>query len=387
MILGAGCYQKPLIQVAIDIGLEVHVCSIKGNYPGIQIAPFYHEIDISNSSDVLELARNLEVDGIITTATDVGLESMGRVIEELGVPGTSLSGHIACSNKKIMKDLFQKNAIPSAEYAEIFDASDAIQFFENQLGPCVIKPTDSSGSRGVIKIDNALMIEDALKTAKNFSKSGSIIIEEWLEGEEFGAQAIVFSEEICLIILHSDLTTLPPNKIPIGHGCPHPKESEIFPKVSQIITKAILALGIRNSVCNIDLIMTKEGPKIIEMTCRMGGTRLPEVCGDYWGINMYEIALNIALGIKPLLPKEPLGMINAAHNLHVRESGLINKVGEMNEDYKWVIESDIEQPVFCNEQGLAEIGYVQAKGINPTEVLLDAEKAAKIFCKTTTMQR
>ena len=213
------------------------------------------------------------------------------------------------------------------------------------------------------------------------------MIEEWLEGEEFGAQVIVFSEEICLIIPHSDLTTPPPNKIPIGHGCPHPKESGIFPEVSQIITKAIQALELSNSVCNIDLIMTKEGPKIIEMTCRMGGTRLPEVCGDYWGINMYEIALNIALGIKPLLPKEPLGMINAAHNLHVRESGLINKVGEMNEGYKWVIESDIEQPVFCNEQGFAEIGYVQVKGINPTDVLLDAEKAAKIFCKTTTMQR
>ena len=99
LILGAGRQQIPLISTAIKMQLEVHVCSILGDYPGIEIAPYFHEVDISDSKAVLELAKSIEIQGIITTGTDVCLESIGLVIDRLNLPGTVSYTHLTLPTK------------------------------------------------------------------------------------------------------------------------------------------------------------------------------------------------------------------------------------------------------------------------------------------------
>ena len=71
MILGAGVYQEPLIRTALSMYLEVHVASLLGDYPGINIAPNFHPIDITDEKGILKLCQELEIDGILTTATDI----------------------------------------------------------------------------------------------------------------------------------------------------------------------------------------------------------------------------------------------------------------------------------------------------------------------------
>ena len=63
------------------------------------------------------------------------------------------------------------------------------------------------------------------------------------------------------------------------------------------------ALGIRDAICNVDLILTDDGPMILEIGARMGGTCIPEVCGTWWGVNLYGIALDLATGIEPEIPQ------------------------------------------------------------------------------------
>ena len=158
----------------------------------------------------------------------------------------------------------------------------------------MIKPSDSSGSRGVIKIVDSSDIETAYNSAKEFSKSGVVLIEEWLDGEEFGAQAVekwpMRTSRYPQRCNHSAS-----RRIPVGHGCPHPNETNLQAMVQDMVNDAIKAIGINNTVSNIDFILTENGPKIIELTCRMGGTRLPEVCGTYWGIDFYVLAIQLAL--------------------------------------------------------------------------------------------
>ena len=382
LILGAGIHQTPLIKIANKMNLEVHVCSIMGNYPGIPLAQFFHEVDITDSTTVLTLAKKLEIDGILTTATDVCLETIGQVVDELDLTGTGLENSKACLNKSIMKQRFLLNNVPTASHIEVSKIEDAIGFFEAKNSACVLKPTDSSGSRGVTKVEHINDIEKAYSKALKFSKSKTIIIEEWLEGEEFGAQVVVIDNKPSLLIIHSDITTPPPNRIPIGHGCPHPREEKIRMIISEIIDNAIIALGINNTICNVDFILTQDGPKIIEMTCRMGGTHLPEVCSKYWGIDLYKIAVEISLGQRPTLPSTPSGISNAIHNIILNKEGRINKLGEMSKEFDWYFYPNNDEIITLNSNHQAEIGYVHLTGIDPSKILTKVSNAVRLFLNT-----
>ena len=383
LILGAGRQQVPLILSAIRMNLEVHVCSIQGDYPGIEIAPYFHEIDITDSTSVFELSKTIGIHGIITTGTDVCLESIGAVVDGLNLPGTCLESSKSCLNKTLMKERFSMFNVPTASYALIESVESGTQFFNSHSSACVIKPADSSGSRGVKRTESASEIHDAFIDAQKYSASGEIIIEEWLEGEEFGAQAIILDGKLEKLMLHSDITTPPPRRVPIGHGCPHPSESDLMPLVWGIVENAVAALGINNTISNIDFILAKDGPKIIEMTSRMGGTHLPEVCGTFWGIDMYDTALQIALGMEILLPSRPRGVPNAIQNLIFDQSGKVVRLGTMNDEFVWNLYFGDGDDVTLNAAKQAELGYVQDVKSDVNSLLKSVTKAAEAFCSTT----
>lgn len=383
LILGAGRQQVPLIVAAIKMQLEVHVCSIPGDYPGIEIAPNFHEIDISDSTAVLELSKKIGIHGIITTGNDVCLESIGVVVDGLNLHGTGLESSKSCLNKTLMKGRFSRFNVPTANYALIESVESGTEFFNSHSSACVIKPADSSGSRGVNRIESVSEIHPALVEAKKYSSSGEIIIEEWVEGEEFGAQAIIVDGKLEKLMLHSDITTPPPRRIPIGHGCPHPSESDLMPIVWGIVENAVAALGINNTISNIDFILAKDGPKIIEMTSRMGGTHLPEVCGTFWGIDMYDAALQIALGMEIVLPSLPRGVPNAIQNLIFDHSGKVLRLGTMDKEFVWNLYFDDGEDVTLNAAKQAELGYVQDVTSDVKDLLESVTKAAEAFCNTT----
>lgn len=386
LILGAGRQQLPLISAAMDMQLEVHVCSIQGNYPGIELAPFFHEVDISDPHAVLEVAKSIGIHGIISTGTDVCLESIGGTVDTLNLSGTCLESSKSCLNKSLMKVRFSDSDVPTAKYSLVEGVESAHEFFMSCSSACVIKPVDSSGSRGVNRIETVSEIDAAMIDARKYSPSGEILIEEWLEGEEFGAQAIIIDGKLEMLMLHSDITTPPPRRVPIGHGCPHPAELELRPIVWGIVEHAISALGINNTISNIDFILTAEGPKIIEMTCRMGGTRLPEVCGTYWGFNLYQAALQIALGMKPELQSSPIGVPNAIQNLIFNKPGRVHTLGETAEGFVWELYSQHGEVVTLNAARQAELGFVQYIDSDIESLLEKVSNAAKTFCATTIIE-
>jgi biotin carboxylase len=379
MILGAGHHQVPLIRTAINLGLETHVCSIAGDYPGIAIAPNFHEVDISKPQAVLQIARTISPDGILTTATDVCLESIGLVVDELNLPGSGYETSSSCLSKVLMKRKLLQSGVPTAHYRVVNDVNSAIDFFNNQNGPCVIKPADSSGSRGVHKIADVEDVQHAFQSALNFSKSGTVLVEEWLEGEEFGAQAVVEGEQCKLLILHSDVTTAPPRRIPLGHGCPHPNEAELIEVVRKIVDDAIASLDIKNTISNVDFILTENGPKIIELTCRMGGTRLPEVCGTYWGVDFYALAIHLALGQRTQLSPTPLGKPNAAHNLILNREGTVMSMGQISEEYNHEIYFRKGDCIRLNSAQQAELGYIQLTRDGSLSVIQELVNEANRF--------
>ena len=383
MILGAGVYQEPLIRAALSMNLEVHVASVLGDYPGINIVSNFHPIDITDEKAILELCQELDIDGILTTATDICVPTIGFVVDNIGLRGTGYKSGYACMDKSIMKYQFMEKGVPTANYRDIKTVDEAVNFFEEMNGPCVIKATDSSGSRGIIRVNRIHEITDAFNEAFSISKNGTVLIEEWITGDEFGAQAVVIGDELILTMIHSDITTPPPRKMPIGHGCPHPEENRLLEKTKIAIQDAVKALEIKDAICNVDLIDSPNGPILIEIAARMGGTCLPEVCGNYWGIDMYQLAINIALGQEVELPITPSGKPTFAHVLFSEKGGVFISPGEMKEGLDWKIDVQEGELVRRFSGGNDRFGHVIGTSDNILEIESKIEQAVTDFVNST----
>ena len=120
LILGAGIYQLPLIERAKCLGLYTIVCSIKGHYPGFDIADKVYFVDTTDKEACLEIAKNECIDAVCTAGTDVALPTLGYIVDKLHLVGPSYNSACLSSNKLLMKQKFQEYGVSSADFNTIY---------------------------------------------------------------------------------------------------------------------------------------------------------------------------------------------------------------------------------------------------------------------------
>ena len=380
LILGAGVYQLPLINRCKERGYEVHVASIKGNYPGINAADFFHEINILDAEKIINLAKKKNYIGVLTCGTDICMPTIGQVNDTLKLSGVNYNSALASTDKILMKKTLRKNKIPSPEFKIIKEINQAYEFF-NKIGKsCIIKPTNSSGSRGVSKVTNIYDIVASFISAKKYSEE--VIIEEWLEGMEFGAQVIVKKDSDLLVMIHSDELIQSPTPIPVGHGAPHPRINEISKDTINIIKQVITAFNLDSCIVNVDMIWHQNSPQIIELGARMGATCLPEVCGSWWGINLYDIAIDLAIGKDIVnLPEEPKGESTFAHLLWSEKDGIVHDIPDISDEFTYNLDIDKGDEVFRFASGNKRLGDILKSGRSIEKITREVTNEAKEFNK------
>ena len=115
LILGAGRYQVPLIKRAKEMGLYTITCSIDGDYPGFKLADKVYYENITDAEAVLKVAQTEHIDAIATTGSDVGIPTLGKVCDAMGLPGVSYDAAKAASNKILMKQKFLQGGVRTAK--------------------------------------------------------------------------------------------------------------------------------------------------------------------------------------------------------------------------------------------------------------------------------
>ena len=297
LILGAGIYQVPLIRTAKRLGIYTIVASIPGNYPGFELADKVYYENTTDVEAILEIARREKIDGIITTGTDVAVITIGEVCDQLGLTGLSAHSAQIATDKLKMKTCYEKFGVRTARFRRIsFDDEN----YEEKIGqltlPVMFKSVDSSGSRGIIKVSDPSEFEAAKAEVLANTRSDYFIVEEFLEGEEFGAQAFVRGGQVQFILPHGDYVFKGDTGVPIGHFAPYDLTPEIVEDAREQLRLAIRAMELDNCAINADFILCGGKTYVLEIGGRSGATCLAELVSIYYGYDYYEKILQTALG-------------------------------------------------------------------------------------------
>lgn len=302
MILGASVLQIPAIVEAKKMGIYVIAVDMNPNAEGFSYADKQIVVSTTDTKKVLEAAKENDIDGIITIASDRPMLTVSKVAEELNLIGIDEKTAINATNKSKMRDALKKSYVPIPMYFSVDDYDQyrkAIEEIKNNNYKCIVKPADNSGSRGIRLIENydEKELEKIYKYCKENSNSGRLLVEEFMQGPEVSVETISY-KGICHVIQVTDkITTGVPYFVEMGHSQPSSLDKETIEKIKKVAINANKAIGIENGPSHTEIKVTKDGPKVVELGARLGGDNITTHLVPYsTGVNMVEASINIALG-------------------------------------------------------------------------------------------
>ena len=370
LILGAGIYQVPLIKTAKRLGIYTIVASIPGDYPGFELADKVYYENTTDYAKILSIARRETIDGIITTGTDVAVITIGRVCDTLGLTGLGFKSAEIATDKLLMKSCYEKYGVRTARFRKIgFDDDDYAAKLQDLEFPVMFKSVDSSGSRGITKVNAPEEFEKARNNVLENTRSNYFIVEEFIDGEEFGAQAFVRNGEVQFILPHGDYVFKGDTGVPVGHFAPYALSPETEEDAAHQLRMAIQAMGLDNCAINADFIMRDGKTYVLEIGGRSGATCLAELVSIYYGYDYYEKILLTALGEEVDFP-EPAngeaGVPNASMLLMSDKDGVIVSQANNNPEDPDIVEVQFDyepgHEVRKFRVGPHRIGHVITKG-------------------------
>ena len=298
LINGAGRGNLGLIKAAKEMGVYTIVTGMVGPCHALANKS-YPEVHPGHPDEVLKVAEQEHIDGAAITCNDMGLESVGRCNDVLHLQGISESVAKCASNKLLMKEKLVNNGVRTARFMNVHNETELNEAVSKLEFPVIVKATDLQGSRGICIVREKELLQSAYEEVMSLTHKDFCIVEEFIEGIEFGAQAFVYKGEVLFILPHGDETMMCKTAVPVGHYMPYAMSEALAADVDLHAKKAIAALGLDNCAVNIDFISRGDQAYIIELTGRGGANGLTDITGEYFGINYYKMMVVTALGGDP----------------------------------------------------------------------------------------
>ena len=311
LVLAAGLLQIPVIKKAKKMGIYVIAVDDDPNALGMALADkAIVPGGLMNEEKMLAIAKNEQVDGVIHPCSEVAMNVMGRINDELHLSGISKEMAIRATNKHLMREAFEKYGAPSPMSFLTKDEDDAWQIFYEQFHiNAILKPSRNSGSRGIAKVEKGISKEafvEYYRRALNESRDHSVLIEQFIEGPEFSVEAIVWQGEPYVLAITDKKTTESPYFVELGHNQPSVYPEHIQQKLKDGAIAGIKALGLNNCAAHCELKVQDGEAYLMEIGARMGGDFIStELTHLSTGVDMVAATINVVLGIEPdLQPKE-----------------------------------------------------------------------------------
>lgn len=379
--IGAGKEQIYSIKKAIEKGH--YVIAIDGNKEseGFKLANEYSVVDISKENEVIEFAKKNNIEGVLQVPIGRFLSTIGAVNDSLNLKGISKGAALNCVNKTKTNEILFHNNIGCAGQITLktFDNMELINKINDFGLPCVIKPKFGSGSSGVRIINNKAEVEKMVAEHLEENLTGEVIIEELLEGIEYGVDFVVIDNSGYLVLVREKELTDIPFRQEVAFIGPANLEDIIYDKVFNIMDKATKALGINNTLVHADIMIKDNEVKIIEISGRPSGLLLsskivPLSTGlDYLGLGVDIVTSNISKDLNLTnLEKNCVGI--SFFNLNEGKVVDITDISEMLKgnviEYINNININDELTIIKKGKDLIDRGHVIVKGKTVDEVKL-----------------
>ena len=314
LVLAAGILQVPVIKKAKEIGYYVIAADGDSNAVGLQLADKAICANITDEEVMLKIAREQHIDGVIHPCSEVSMNVMGRINDELGLAGITKEQAIRATNKHLMRNAFEKGNAPSPMSILTKSAEDAWIHLQNDLSTNgILKPSRNSGSRGIAKVSRNMDKEDFVKAyniALNESRDKSVLIEQFIDGPEFSIEIIVWNSEVNVLTVTDKKTTGAPHFVELGHNQPSCYSKEDVETLKTAAVAGVKALGVNNCACHAEAKLMDGKAYLMEIGARLGGDFIStELTHLSTGIDMVAAAIDVALGMEPDLSikEEPKG--------------------------------------------------------------------------------
>lgn len=275
-VIGASYLQKPLVEKAKEMGLEVHCFAWEDGAVCKDIADHFYPISIIEKEEILSICQQVGINGICTIASDVAAPTVAYVAEKMGLVGNSYESAIRANNKYLMRESFSKADVPCPKYIvatpDTLNTPSVLDGLREFQYPIIIKPSDRSGSLGVSKICTPAEYYPAINQAMKVSFKHEAMIEEFIDGREISVEFISYQGHHYPLQITDKVTTGAPHFVELEHHQPSSLSKEMYETIYSITEKALNALGITNGASHSEYKITPNGRiAIMEIGARMGG--------------------------------------------------------------------------------------------------------------------
>ena len=296
LILGAGPQQLKLIAKARKRGAFVIVADRDRNAPGVPMASQYAECDMLDSERAIHIARECRIDSIATGGSDQVMVTVAAVAKTCGLPcHLSEAAAFRATNKAAMTQAFQKSGVPVGQRTFVRECLDE-KACEGLHYPLVIKPVDAQGQIGTSLIRSRAQLKQAIGLALQHSRDKTVAVEEFLEGPEVAAGAWLQGGELHLLAVTDRVTYNPPPAIGISlqHIFPSKVAQNAYQDIADILTRVACAFEVTDGPLHAQIVMSRQGPRVIEVGCRFGGANEADLYKRVLGVDILDKVLDLA---------------------------------------------------------------------------------------------
>ncbi|MGL1891554.1 MAG: ATP-grasp domain-containing protein [Spirochaetaceae bacterium] len=298
-MLGGGPAQVSVIKRSKQKGFKVIVSDLDPKAPGFDFSDYNSLASTFDGEAVFKDAKRYRSSFLMTTGTDQPVLTAARVSKQLNLPYFLTPDQaLIVTNKKTMKTKMVDCGIPTMPFVLLYK-----DFKDNELDPLtfplVIKPLDSQGQRGILKVYSIEEIRDNFETVLSFSREDQILAEEYYESEEITVSGWVEDGKAITFII-TDRVTIdngPHLGVCISHRYPslfHDKEE----KINSLVQSITDMIGLKSGPIYFQILAGDKGFIVNEIACRLGGAYEDEFIPAMCGIPLMDIMIEITAGIK-----------------------------------------------------------------------------------------
>ncbi|MBO4397166.1 MAG: ATP-grasp domain-containing protein, partial [Bacteroidaceae bacterium] len=338
-MLGGSLYQTYAIKAAVEMGYYVITCDYLPENPGHKFAHEYYNVSTTDKVAVLKLAEQLKVDGIVAYASDPAAPTAAYVAEKLGLPTSPYKSVEILSKKHLFRKYLAENGfnVPKAKsYTRFEDAENEI---ENFRLPVMVKPVDSSGSKGINKLTDKSQLKTFVEDALSYSRDKIFLIEEFIEkqGPQISGDAFSVDGKLVFHCLGNEFYSKKVDKdfAPLGECWPTVMPTEVISQLTDDLQRLISSLGMKSTAYNVEAIYGNDGKVyILELGARSGGSLIPQVTKYATGVDMVPFVIKAAAGDDcSALKMQPVKGFWSNYMVHSNATGKYDGI-EFDDDFK-----------------------------------------------------